>query len=252
MWPKERPQLELIATREFFPARFMDAVRQRSRWVLGIAFQGWENLGWGHSLRIRYTLFRDRKGLFSGYLNIVSYAVMATFLAIAAINVCTGHAWSDHLPQVEFQSRLWFWMITANLAMQFNRMLQRMVCVARVVRLRQVWMVPVRMMWSICVDLCSTVHATHRYAKSRLTGTPLKWAKTAHEYPSEEVICLQHRRLGELLLEKRFISPGQLLSALEIQRREHRPLGQVLTAMNAITEIELQLTLVEQYLPIVV
>jgi hypothetical protein len=58
--------------------------------------------------------------------------------------------------------------------------------------------------------------------------------------------------LGELLLEKRFITPSQLLSALETQRREHHPLGQVLIAMNALTEIELQSTLTEQYLPIVV
>jgi adsorption protein B len=252
MWPQERPQMELIATREFFPARFRDAVRQRSRWVLGIAFQGWENLGWGHSLRIRYTLFRDRKGLFSGYLNIVSYSLMAVFLSIAAFNVYTGHAWNDHLPQVAMQSRFWFWITTANLAMQVNRMVQKMICVARVARFRQVWIVPVRMMWAICVDLCSTMHATHRFAKSKLTGTPLKWAKTAHEYPSEEVICLQHRRLGELLLEKRFITPSQLLSALETQRREHHSLGQVLIAMNALTEIELQSTLTEQYLPIVV
>ena len=36
----------LIATRAFFPDRFDTAVRQKSRWVLGIALQGWDRVGW--------------------------------------------------------------------------------------------------------------------------------------------------------------------------------------------------------------
>ncbi len=37
----------LIATRALFPARLDEAVRQKARWVHGIAFQGWDRLGWG-------------------------------------------------------------------------------------------------------------------------------------------------------------------------------------------------------------
>src|SRR5262249_38834790 len=35
-----------IATREYFPRTLRAAVRQRSRWVAGIALQGWQNHGW--------------------------------------------------------------------------------------------------------------------------------------------------------------------------------------------------------------
>lgn len=35
-----------VATREYFPSTFRTAVRQRSRWVAGIALQGWERHGW--------------------------------------------------------------------------------------------------------------------------------------------------------------------------------------------------------------
>ena len=37
---------ERVAVREFFPDSFHLAVRQKSRWVLGISLQGWKNLGW--------------------------------------------------------------------------------------------------------------------------------------------------------------------------------------------------------------
>jgi len=251
VWPEERPEMELISTREYFPPRFGDAIRQRSRWMMGIVFQGWQNLGWGHTLRIRYTLFRDRKGLFSGYLNLVSYSMLLALGCMSAVDLYAGRAWNAHWPHVSAQSGLWFWVIAANVAMLANRVAQRMICVARVARLEQIWMAPVRMLWATGVDLCSTLHASYRFARACMTGQPLKWAKTAHEYPSEELIRSQHRKLGELLLEKRMISPTQLLSALEEQRAHKRRLGEVLMAMLAITEDQLLATLVEQYQPMV-
>ncbi|HFB98071.1 MAG TPA: hypothetical protein ENJ62_02930, partial [Bryobacterales bacterium] len=46
-----------MATREYFPRRFRDAVRQRSRWVTGIALQAWQRHGWPGRWRQRYWLF---------------------------------------------------------------------------------------------------------------------------------------------------------------------------------------------------
>ncbi len=44
------------------------------------------------------------------------------------------------------------------------------------------------------------------------------------------------KRLGELLLENGLLSPEQLESALAVQRRERRPLGQVLLAQGVVDE----------------
>ena len=52
---------EYIATREYFPNKLNFAIRQRSRWILGIALQTWEELGWRGSLPVLYCLWRDRK-----------------------------------------------------------------------------------------------------------------------------------------------------------------------------------------------
>lgn len=258
VWPEEHPELELIATREYFPTRFRDAVRQRTRWMLGIAFQGWQHLGWGGSsesskrsfwyrLRIAYTLFRDRKGMFSGYLNLISYGFTLVFLCWAALDIAMGKSWNTHWPQVEFSNKFWWWLLSVNLVLVANRILQRMVCVARVASFGQIWVAPIRMFWATGMDLYSTLQASYRFLKSRITGEPLKWAKTAHEYPSEELVRSRHRKVGELLLEKRLISPTQLQIALEKQKAEKRPLGELLLRMLAITEEQLNNALEEQH-----
>ena len=40
---------EQVATREFFPTEFWQAVHQKSRWILGISLQGW-SFGWADTL----------------------------------------------------------------------------------------------------------------------------------------------------------------------------------------------------------
>ena len=58
-----------LATREYFPRSFAAAVRQRTRWVMGISLQGWERHGWKAPPRQIYWLWRDRKGLIGNLLN---------------------------------------------------------------------------------------------------------------------------------------------------------------------------------------
>ena len=57
-----------VATREYFPRNFRAAVRQRSRWVAGIALQGWELHGWQVPARQLYWFWRDRKGVVGNLL----------------------------------------------------------------------------------------------------------------------------------------------------------------------------------------
>lgn len=52
----------LIATRSYFPESLSEAVRQKTRWIHGIAFQGWERLGWPARLVDVWMALRDRRG----------------------------------------------------------------------------------------------------------------------------------------------------------------------------------------------
>jgi adsorption protein B len=53
---------QLIATRSYFPCDLASAVRQKTRWVHGIALQSWDRLGWvGRPVGVWMAL-RDRRG----------------------------------------------------------------------------------------------------------------------------------------------------------------------------------------------
>lgn len=63
----------LIATRSFFPARLDDAVRQKTRWIHGIAFQGWERLGWHFRPVEIWMAIRDRRGPLTALVLALAY-----------------------------------------------------------------------------------------------------------------------------------------------------------------------------------
>jgi bacteriophage N4 adsorption protein B len=85
---------EFIATREYFPADFHASVRQRSRWILGIALQTWGQIGWRGALSVLYCLWRDRKAVVTNALLLSAYALALYFAGRAVVAHLTGTAWS--------------------------------------------------------------------------------------------------------------------------------------------------------------
>lgn len=81
----------LIATRAFFPALFGQAVRQKTRWVLGIAFQGWDRLGWSRRPVETWMRLRDRRGPFAALL----LGIALTVLLLYGVCAATDHAGSN-------------------------------------------------------------------------------------------------------------------------------------------------------------
>ncbi len=72
---------ELIATRAYFPSTLSASIRQKTRWIHGIALQGWDRTGWGTSIGEFWMRFRDRRGPFvglvlaSGYLALIMMGI---------------------------------------------------------------------------------------------------------------------------------------------------------------------------------
>jgi adsorption protein B len=64
----------IVATRGHFPATLGEAVRQKARWLGGIALTGWDRLGWSGSLGERWMRLRDRRGPLAAILLIAAYA----------------------------------------------------------------------------------------------------------------------------------------------------------------------------------
>jgi adsorption protein B len=68
----------IVASRGHFPATLGSAVRQKARWLGGIALAGWDRLGWSGGLGERWMRMRDRRGPLAALLLLAAYA--AAFL----------------------------------------------------------------------------------------------------------------------------------------------------------------------------
>ncbi|AOR76780.1 glycosyl transferase family protein [Novosphingobium resinovorum] len=66
----------LVATRAYFPSKLADAVRQKSRWIHGISFQGWDRLGWGSGVIDQWMALRDRRGPLTALILACGYGLL--------------------------------------------------------------------------------------------------------------------------------------------------------------------------------
>lgn len=67
---------ELVATREFFPAGLGPSVRQKTRWMHGIAFQGWDRLGWNARPLELWMRLRDRRAPLTAIVLAAAYLLL--------------------------------------------------------------------------------------------------------------------------------------------------------------------------------
>jgi adsorption protein B len=66
----------LVATRSYFPGKLAPAVRQKTRWVHGIAFQGWERMGWSANPVELWMALRDRRGPLTALVLATAYLLL--------------------------------------------------------------------------------------------------------------------------------------------------------------------------------
>src|SRR3546814_12027645 len=81
---------DLVCTREYFPATLTAAVRQKARWMTGIALAGWDRLGWQGSLAERWMRFRDRRGPLAAVILCCAYAAILLFGVTEIARLVTG------------------------------------------------------------------------------------------------------------------------------------------------------------------
>ncbi|HEY9073796.1 MAG TPA: hypothetical protein VIN67_06650, partial [Desulfobaccales bacterium] len=77
------------------------------------------------------------------------------------------------------------------------------------------------------------------YGKYLVTGKFIPWDKTSHIFPSDAELKSYRRKLGDLLLDRRFVTVKQLDEALMRQKQDPRPLGTILLDMGLVKEEEL-------------
>jgi adsorption protein B len=215
------------ATREYFPRSLRGAIRQRTRWVTGIALQSWARHGWRGGRAQKFWFWRDRKGLLGNPIGLLANLLfVAGLVCWASGRVVMG----QHM-----MSRQLLW-VTAGL--QVERLAVRFVCTARLYGIGFALGVPVRAFVANYINAVSTIRALWVYSSARLHGQPLVWLKTEHAYPSRNALAGHRRRLGEVLAGSGYISDDALASALGAQPAGVR-LGRFLVERGEITEEEL-------------
>jgi adsorption protein B len=235
--PRPTRVTDYIATREYFPSEFWLAVRQKTRWVIGIALQGWANLGWKGGWRTKYILFRDRKTLFTSQLNILGYLLVLLVLGfwIGEKLDPDGHRFVS-LTELQPWVKVLLWLNGGFLVL---RLVQRFIAVARIYGPVHGLMSAPRLVWGNLINFCACWRAMKQYASYLRTGKLIKWDKTDHVYPSEDALVAYRRRLGDLLLERRLVTVEALNQALEQQKIDARPLGSILVERGLVREAEM-------------
>lgn len=230
-WDNGQP----VATREYFPRRFRDAVRQRTRWVTGIALQCWERHGWGTSFREAYWFWRDRKGLIGNPLSFLANLFFLYGLSTWTWSQLTGGDWGlarRPLPVVSAG------LFDATLALLVVQTVARAACSWRVYGARFAAGAPFRVVWGNWINCFATAAAVFLYLRARWRRQRLAWLKTEHDYPSRALLAQHRGRIGEILVALRALDPRALQKALRSKPAELR-LGEHLLRLHAVTEEQL-------------
>jgi len=222
---------EPLATREYFPQTRRAAIRQRTRWVTGIALQSWERHGWRGNLGTQYWMWRDRKGLIG---NPVSMATTFLFLygtLTWGLSKMTGSPWGmGSLAQTTST----LWLVGSTTTLQFVHLGVRAWCTSRIYGWRFAMGVPVRAIYANYINFRATMGAIWRFLHSRVSGKPLVWLKTDHSYPALAA-ATERRKLGEILVTAGALTQQQLELAL-VQKPGEIRLGEFLIQRGMLTE----------------
>ena len=195
-----------VATREYFPRTFRQAVRQRKRWITGNALQAWRRHGWGRGVVQRYWLWRDRKGLIGNPVSALTNLISLYGFLSLLWSLFSGRPWM--LFQVDFGP-----LLLAAFALQSVSLSARIYCVYRIYGLACAVGTPARAVWANLINSVATVAAIWRFAHSCLTGQPLAWTKTAHVYPSPAILASHKRSIEDVLVSEGYISAEELEKA---------------------------------------
>ena len=165
----------LVATREYFPGTLGAAVRQKARWMTGIALSGWDRLGWSGGIAERWMRLRDRQSLLAAILLAAGYASLALWLALKGWEAAGGKG-PEPLPATLSI------LIAVNSGLLGWRLAVRSAFTTAAYGWREGLRAVPRAAVGNFVTMLAAAAALSRYRALRRGGRP-RWDKTAHIFP---------------------------------------------------------------------
>jgi adsorption protein B len=164
----------VVASRGHFPSSLGAAVRQKARWLGGIALAGWDRLGWSGGLGERWMRMRDRRGPLAAALLVAAYAAALIW----------SQVWLAEALGAPIEARLdpaLIALLTINGWLLAWRVLMRAGCTASAYGWREGLMSIPRLVVGNVIAML----AAGRAVMLHLGGGAREWDKTRNSFPRE-------------------------------------------------------------------
>ena len=162
----------LIATRAYFPGRIGESVRQKTRWINGIALLGWDRMGWGRGFARRWFDLRDRRGPLAALLLFLAYALLLSIAVSWAVRSLGRIGPVAPGPVLRM-------LLIANFAALVWRAVVRAAFTGREFGWREAMLAVIRIPVSNFIAILAGRRALFAYLRT-LRGAPVVWEKTEH------------------------------------------------------------------------
>ena len=234
---------DYVTTRSMFPATFKAAVKQKTRWILGITMQSVElkDVFAKNDLTFigRYSIYRDLKAKVGNLLVFVGYPVLAYFFVSFFIPLT---------PIYPIFSFSWYLSLIITV-MMIERQISRSIAIYNVYGFKSMFfacllppILPLRIVWGNIINLTATIKAYMQSlsgSKGKKRTNPKKktfvWSKTDHTFLAKEVLNRYHRTFGDVLIEKGILDPETLKKALN-NKPSNIQIGRYLLQKQIITD----------------
>ncbi len=166
-----------ISNWAYFPQTFRRAVKQKTRWILGISLQEWELSGWKGNFFVKLSLIKDRKvflstiAAFLGYI-VVIYTIVAELGIRGIIEI--------NLIPIIYRGTLLFDLVIIVTIIMLIRILERFVLVSRIYGLIAGFFSIPRIIFANILNGIAAFRALYQYLLIHLASRPVVWDKTEH------------------------------------------------------------------------
>lgn len=235
---------EVVGIKEYFPSEIRAAVKQKARWIYGIAMRSPKEIVLKRfSFKDRVVLWRDRKGKYTNLIHFVGYPLAA--YSVLGYFLDWPHA----------DPRLMLLLSGGFLLITLERLLMRFAAIKSLYGVSEALqatlllpLFPFRWFVGNIINALATLRAWRMYfwpARGARKGTAPVWDKTERKsYVPVEVLEAVRRRLGDVLLFYGDVSPQELARALRTKPSDV-PLGEILLRNRALDPDRLRLRITE-------
>ncbi len=172
--PARPGERSVVASRGYFPATFGCAVRQKARWLGGIALAGWDRLGWSGGLGERWMRWRDRRGPLAALLLVAAYSAALLWSQIWLAEALGAPIRAQLDPMLAT-------LLTINAWLLAWRILMRACFTAAAYGFEE----GLRSIPRLVVGNLIAMLAAARAISLHLGGGAKRWDKTRHVFPAE-------------------------------------------------------------------